>query len=59
MAVQADKSVDAKIHIKVSDCSIVNTVLARVVEPGDFHVLVGKAANDIKSVLLFSIPTVK
>jgi beta-glucosidase len=44
--IQPGESVDIKIVIAASDCSIVNANGHRVVEPGSFELLVGKSSRD-------------
>lgn len=47
---------EVEIIIPASSCSIVNADAVRVVEPGDFELLVGKSAEDIKFKVPFTIP---
>jgi beta-glucosidase len=53
--VAAGASETVEIVVKASDCSIVNADGDRVVEPGAFEIRVGKASNDIRQKLGFTI----
>ncbi len=46
---------EIEIEIPVSTCSIVNRDGKRVVEPGDFELRIGKASNDIRFTLPFTL----
>lgn len=52
---KAGEEKDVTIVIPAADCSIVNAEGKRVVEPGDFEIRVGMAADDIKHTLDFAI----
>jgi beta-glucosidase len=53
--VKAHDSVTVEIVVPVSDCWLINKEEKRVVEPGAFEMRVGKASNDIKYKLAFSV----
>jgi beta-glucosidase len=53
--IPAGQKAEATVIVKTQDCSIVNGQGGRVVEPGDFEIRVGKAANNIKFIIPFAI----
>jgi beta-glucosidase len=53
--IKAGESVTVDLIVKCSDCWLINKAAERVVEPGAFEVRVGKASNDIKFKLGFTI----
>jgi beta-glucosidase len=55
VTIPAGQRAQATVIIKTQDCSIVNRQGRRVVEPGNFEIRVGKAANDIKFRIPFTI----
>jgi len=55
LEIGAGKSASFTIELPVSECSIVNAAGERVVEPGDFELLVGKSSRDIQFTLPFTV----
>jgi beta-glucosidase len=53
--ISAGQKLTVDIVIKASDCWLINQEAKRVVEPGAFEIQVGKASNDIKFKLPFTI----
>ncbi len=55
LEIPAGKTVNAEVELPVSECSMVNAFDKRVVEPGDFELLIGKSSRDIQFTLPFTV----